>query len=155
MNLVENATVIGALIAFFTFILSKIFDYTTKKQEYRDNRRAAIVRFQVDIRLRDDNLRARRESFSDPVYQTRMIDLIKSHAAQGRSFRFYGVAVTDTKVKDEIGTYLATFPTSVQTLVRQVTLLDKQMIAEYEMMQTAAFEMLTPESKSLHFNNGY
>lgn len=151
MTLVENATVIAAMIAFFTFVLSKIFDYAAKNKEYRDNRRAAIVRFQVDIRLRDDNLRAKREAFSDPAYQARMIDLINGHAARGRTFRFYGVAVTDNTVQDEVGTYLATFPASLQTLVRRVILLDKQMIAEYEMMQTSAFEILVPERQIAAF----
>lgn len=142
-----NAAFWTASAAFLSFVLSKVYEIALRRFDYWEGRKAAIVRFKTDIRLRREDLLSKQAAYSDPEYRVKIVGLIEQHAAETLPFRLYGVEVTDTKAHEEITTYLATFPEPSQILIRQVVLRDRQMIALYTMMTTSDFETLRQDRK--------
>ena len=144
-DVLANTALVAAIVAGFGWAINKAYDVGAKRLEQKRDRRAAIIRFYVDVGLRENSL----IPLSDPEYlsgfRARTEAAIRNAEKQNKAFRLYGVQVTDTRSHDLIDGYLATFDVSTAQLIREVILLDRQMVAHYDKLSSEAFEALESE----------
>lgn len=147
--LVQNTAVITAIVAALTWVLNKLVGLTAGWHERKHNRRIALLRFQTDVRLRAEGL----AGLSDPAYASSMVATIRDHAGRIAPFRMYGSQITDTISQEQVDAHVDQRSTDAIYLIKKVVLLDRLVVAEYDKMQTEAFERLEAERQVLAFQN--
>ena len=138
-----NAAFWAALAAIITFGGKLVFDIETKRYDYWENRRTAIVRFRANIELTQKDLLEQLPGLRSDDYKNKMVALITAQESEGRSFRMFGAEITDPEANDMMLEILVTLPIASQKLVVEVILRERQMIAIYNAMQAEAFENMT------------
>jgi len=128
----------GAALAALGWLGTKIYEFGVAWFEKRDKRKAAIVRFLTDLRIRIGDL----SKIADTNYVESTVEKIKDYGKRGKTFAFYGVQITDTYAENEISSYLHKFTPFTGDLIRNFILYDSLVSKAYEKMQTSEFANL-------------
>lgn len=144
-DVLANTALVAAIVAGFGWVFNKGYDISAKRLERRSNRRAAIISFYVDVRLRAKSLSATSNAASIAAYKVKTEALIRDHANRKAPFRFYGVQIDDRRSHDLMDAHLATFQLETAELIREVILLDRHMVAQYDKLGSAEFAALEPD----------